>query len=269
MKIVTEDGSRYPYQEHLIRKKVKDTGLEIADDRKFYIAGGTLRSVFSREPISDLDLYFPAQEDFKSFHDDVMIEPKKDDKGKDVEGETQLIIPKFTTDNALSYKVNRIRIQLIQFYFGEPADVFDKFDFTICMAMYEWHTRKFHFHDRFLEHLARRDIVFHHHTEYPICSMYRLKKFMEKGYRVRGVEFIKVGLAINNLHMEDYQDLRKQLEGIDTMFLTNVTDALMRTPEKKYEINDAIQLIDDTLDDMMNRGEAAEDVVVGEEDVGI
>lgn len=47
---------------------------------------------------------------------------------------------------------------------------------------------------------------------------------------------IKIALAINNLNMKNYKDLKQQLMGIDTAFLKPLTDVLLNE-EEEYEFD--------------------------------
>ena len=68
--------------------------------------------------------------------------------------------------------------------------------------------------------------------------------------------------------MKDYRDLRKQLMGIDTLFLKELTDALLKPEynEKEYDFNAFMDLISSYYGDVLgnlfeNHGEDDEETI--------
>lgn len=219
--------------------------LDILIENDVIIAGGCLTSLFSSKKINDFDLYFNDEKKIKNVHD--FFKSKMHNS--------------INTERAESYKYTRkkdkinLKFQLIMIpdtYKGHE-NIFEKFDFTICMAAYYFKEDKFVFHDDFFKHLSQRRLVFNHKTKYPINSLIRVKKYLNREFKISGVELLKMGLAINNLNMKNYQDLKEQMEGIDTLFLKDLTDALMNDKEKKYDFEQAMELIENYLQKYYDR----------------
>lgn len=231
----------YERQRYLIRKKLDDAGILNYGNVTWFVAGGALRAVFSNEKIKDLDIYFPyGKPDIDGFRKGWMELPDKEVKRL------------FNSDSAETWEKNGVNIQLIKKIYGTPKEIINQFDFTICMCAYDPINDKFVMHDNFLNHLAMK-LVYYNPGKYPINSLYRMKKYMEKGYNVPAVEIIKIALTINNLKMENYRDLRDQLEGIDTVLLADITDALMEKKDIKYEFTEALEFMNKILDEKFNK----------------
>ena len=225
----------YDKQKYLLLNNIPKSILGKMLDYNVIIAGGAIRSVFAGEYISDYDLYFTNEKD--------LIDTQKYLHFLD---NSELM---FTTENAKTYKIDKLLFQVIllpSLILPTAEDIIKHFDFTICMGAYDINIGAFILHPRFLLDIARRDLVFNVEAKYPLASLYRIKKYIERGYKISGTEIIKIGLAINNLKMGDYTDLKEQLMGIDTLFLKELTDKLM-TPEyaeKKYDLNDFLEMIE-------------------------
>ena len=58
---------------------------------------------------------------------------------------------------------------------------------------------------------------------------------------------MKLSLVINNLQLKTYKDLREQLEGIDTLLLKDITDALLGDPGKRYDFKEFMALAEEKL----------------------
>lgn len=191
-----------------------------------FIAGGAVTSAFSSTRINDFDLFFQN----KTSLDAAIAEVPMDDKT-------------VVTDSALSVILDGHRVQFIKVVTGTPEEVIDTFDFTVCQAAYSWR-QGFMFGREFMKHLAQRRLVFNIAAKYPICSLYRARKFIRRGFHFSGIEAIKLGLRIQALEIETYKQLREQLMGIDTLFLKDLTDSLKGQDEKKYDMNEFFETLE-------------------------
>lgn len=224
-------------QRFLIQRRIVECGLPIEDNEiKWYVAGGALRSVFAGEHINDLDIYFESQIDFDKF---------KEKYFKDLK-------PVFNTDNAISYDKNKRKIQLIKKFYGSPKEIIDRFDFSICKCAYVpfpyLSVSMFVFGDNFLEHLSLRILCYNVKGDHPINSLYRVVKFLKKGYKIPAVEIVKLALRINDLKITNYRDLKEELEGIDTILLKEFTDSLIGKKDNGYDFMEALGLITEYLE---------------------
>jgi hypothetical protein len=167
-----------------------------------FIAGGAVTSAFSDGRINDFDLFFPSGDKL----DAAVASLDQNEKTKG--------LVKLVTDYAISFVVDGHRVQLIRVLTGTPQQIIDSFDFTICQGAFDG--ERFILGADFLQHIAQRRLVFNIAAEYPICSLYRARKFITRGYRLSGIDAIKLGLRIHSIKIDTYADLRKQLMGIDT-----------------------------------------------------
>jgi hypothetical protein len=201
------------------------------------IAGGAITSCLTDSKINDFDIYFRTKEDFEEI--DKII---RSDKNYECIA---------TTDTAITYKhkvpYKNMIVQLIKhdsFFIQDPEALIKKFDFTICMAVYDLFESQVFVHDDFLQHITERKLVFNIDTKYPIISLYRANKYIKRGYNIDGYELVKIALCINNLKMKDYRDLKRQLQGIDTIQFSKITDKLMERPDYEYDYKTVISEID-------------------------
>jgi hypothetical protein len=194
------------------------------------VAGGAVTSVFSSARVNDFDLFFPTEKHLQ----DAIGSLALDDKA-------------INTDSALSVVLGGHRIQLVKVLTRTAPEIIQSFDFTICQGAFDLDDG-FIFGADFFQHLAQRRLVFNIKAEYPICSLYRARKFLKRGFTLSGIEAIKLGLRIHSLKIETYRDLRAQLMGIDTLFLRDLTDSLKGQDEKAYDLNDFLATLDAWLE---------------------
>lgn len=221
----------YSRESAILRDRAGATVLELMGAHDAFIAGGAVTSVFSSEKINDFDLFFPSQDALNAACENVLSDPDK----------TSL-----RTDSAVSFIVGGTRIQLVKAVVGNPDDVIKKFDFTICQAA--WDGKQFHFAPDFMQHLSQRRLVYNINSDYPICSLYRARKFIKRGFHFSGIDAIKLGLRIQALRIDNCGELRRQLMGIDTLFLKELTDSLAGQEEKSYDFNEFLSTLEPYLE---------------------
>lgn len=248
--MVDYTGSKPDREEHLLLKGIDDAFKKVLKENKAFIAGGAITSVFSGAAIRDYDVYCKTSVGVGV----IMGYLYKDMYERN--NDTSFIIE---TDCAVTYKRNGATYQIIKMseMIGEPENVIKKFDFTICQGAYDFEFNDFIMSLNFLKHLAQRRLVFNVDSGYPICALFRARKFMRRGFKLPGVEALKIGLRIEKLHMQTLGDLRKQMMGIDTLFMKELTDALNEPErsEQQYDFNKAMQLIEEHLAKMYNEEE--------------
>lgn len=224
----------YNKQKRILLNKLDRKTLELLTKYKTVIAGGAITSVFTRRPINDYDIYC------KSIDDTILLVNELK-KNYDIVSDT---------DNAytLSHKNKKQIIQVIKydkFCTDNINDIFKHFDFYHNMGAYDIEKGEFVLHEKFLLDNASNTITFNPGTDYPVCSLQRIVKYIDRGYKISGIELIKIALSIHNLSIRDYGELKEQLQGIDTLYLTDVTNELIKSPETSYDIDKIFEMFGD------------------------
>jgi hypothetical protein len=237
----------YNKEKYILEKLITRAELRsIIEHHNWFIAGGACTSVFSGASVNDLDIYFLSEADYQSAVNKVMPTLKDD---------------YFATGCAFSFKKNGIKIQYIKKIVGSGEYILSKFDFTICECAYLIKTQEFIMSSDFLPDLCARRLRYNISGEYPIASLWRTKKYIERGFKLPAIESIKLSLRINNLKIDSYKNLKEQLEGIDTLFLKDLTDILIENGEKKFDLNEALAYMEQVLENKLNlMEEETEDV---------
>lgn len=207
--------------------------METAAKYAGFVAGGAVRSIFASERISDFDIFFETEKQFNKCIDDL----------PDYQFTKTASAWSFFTDKKQHF-------QLICAVFGEVEKVIESFDFTVCMGAWIPNTPRFLLDEHFMKHVAQRRLCYNVNSQYPICSLWRVLKYSKKGYKLPAVDAIKLALAIHNLKIDSHADLKKQLMGIDTMFLQALTDKLGEiNADVKYDFGEAINMIGRFIDE--------------------
>jgi hypothetical protein len=193
------------------------------------LAGGTINSIFTKREINDLDFYL---KDITKL-DDVVQGLEKEFGYKKV----------FTSDNAYTFRKKfrgkDLEVQIITRFFGEPDFILNTFDFTIVQGLYDFQSNEFILSERFIVDCAKRELVFTNTSQYPICALYRTKKYIKRGYHITGANMVALALAIHALKIKTYADLKDQLNGIDTSMLDEITKDF--DDSKSFEVNEFVR----------------------------
>lgn len=168
---------------------------------KVFIAGGTITSLFSGREVNDIDLYFRDEKSLISF-----IEETYEDSNDWVNS---------LTSKALLVRLEDLEVQMIHFkYFNKGKDIFETFDYTVCMGAFDFDSEEFVLHEDFLKHNSQRILKFNKNTAFPIVSLLRVQKYKDKGYTISKPEFLRVALRTMTLDIKNVEELKEHLGGM-------------------------------------------------------
>jgi len=208
-------------------EKIMPGFIDILVKHKVILAGGAIGSALRGETPADYDFYIPDVETLGNllnqncFRQDrtFIFETKESAYFKEV----------YKSDSAITYQstLGGPRIQIIHNpkMIGPIQEIINKFDFTICMAAYDLNENIYFVRDYLTDNISKR-LVFNINTPYPISSLFRVQKYIKKGFRLGGLDAVKMALRINNINLSDHNELKDQLQGVDTLLLKDLVDKL-------------------------------------------
>ena len=72
-----------------------------------------------------------------------------------------------------------------------------------------------------LEALMSRTLVYLG-SLYPVCSVFRARKFIERGWKINAGQYLKMILQCSDLDLSDYKILEEQLTGVDAAYFSDL-----------------------------------------------
>ena len=233
-------------ERYILAKNIDSKLVDVFKEHKCILAGGAITSIFSGNSIKDYDIYFQDEEKLELFKAILWSQ----NRVKTAFGDTASILCR--TDNAVTVSINNKTFQFIileELVSSYPIDIIEHFDFTVCMGTFDFLTKDFYFGKNFFRHLAQRSLVYNINSNYPFASLYRVIKYLKKGFKISGIEMLKLGLKCNAIKINNFKELRKQLMGIDTLFLKDLTDKLNgeEMASKAYDFDLFLQMMDEHL----------------------
>lgn len=136
-------------------------------------------------------------------------------------GKKQPYKPAYVTSNAISLHDG---IQLILRFCGSPEEIHSNFDFVHCTNVYSVKEGLL-LNQSALEALMAKELRYIG-SFYPICSLFRLRKFIRRGFSITAGEILKIAFDISKLDLTNYSVLEEQLIGVDYAYFAEILEHL-------------------------------------------
>ena len=218
------------------------------------IAGGAIVSLLQDISPNDYDVYTKTKEDCELLaryyvglfnwdnqmeqdeyrKADVLIENEQVKvrlpamEGATIKQDVYKFHPIFISPNAMTLKGN---VQLIFRFYGEPEKLVQEFDFEHCTGYFyrvSWenvvYKNELVLNEDMLMSVLTKELKYRH-GKYPVSSLLRLQKYIQRGYTIPTGELIKLALDISKLDLSDAKVFSDQLSGVDLQLSADVLKA--------------------------------------------
>jgi len=152
--------------------------------------------------------------------------------------------PCFISSNAISLKG---QVQLILRFYGNPEEIHGNYDFVHCKNYWESAGDQLTLNADALEALLSRTLVYQG-SQYPICSIIRARKFIERGWRINAGQYLKMAMQISDLNLTDYLVLEEQLTGVDVAYFAEILTKLHDHNPEKIDTTYLVEIINRMFD---------------------
>ena len=173
-----------------------------------------------------------------NFIDEVMDVLKKEQEEK------QSYRPIFLSDNAITLSG---KIQLVIRFYGEPEEIHDNYDFAHAMCYWRSENNHLDLPRNSLEAIITKELVYKG-SKYPLASVIRTRKFIQRGWSINAGQFLKMCLQINELDLKDVKVLEDQLTGMDAAYFVQVLSQIKKRmdEDENFKLTSAylIEVID-------------------------
>lgn len=137
--------------------------------------------------------------------------------------------PVFLSQNAITLSD---KVQIVIRFHGEPHEIHNNYDFIHAMNYYDYGSDTLVLKPEALEALLSRTLIYRG-SLYPVASVFRTKKFIERGWRITAGEQLKMMWQISELDLTDFNTIREQLCGVDMAYMYQLIEVIKDTdPEK-------------------------------------
>lgn len=135
----------------------------------------------------------------------------------------------FMSQNAITLSDN---VQVIIRFYGEPDKIHSNYDFVHAMCYYDYGKDVLELKPEALESILSRTLKYHG-SLYPIASLFRVRKFMERGWKISASEILKMAWQCSEIDMTDMTILREQLTGVDQAYFHQLIKIIEHYEEKE------------------------------------
>lgn len=161
-----------------------------------------------------------------------------------LEKEKKEFNPVFISSNAITLSKG---IQIVVRFYGEPTDIHNTYDFEHTKAYYDFGKNLLEIPRKVYECVVNKTLIYTG-SKYPVCSIFRLRKFINRGWKVNAGQMLKICLQISELNLMDINVLEDQLIGVDSLYFINLIQQFREQKEKDdtFELtsNYVISIID-------------------------
>ncbi|WP_313132604.1 hypothetical protein [Anaerocolumna sp.] len=257
-----------------VKKVIKENAI---------ISGGALVSLLTGAEVNDYDVYFKTKEavlTVSTYYVDKFNESHKtsaiikDENGKikifiqskgvaGEDDETEPVIPEETeqvaqeqqekpkyrpvylTSNAITLSD---KIQIVIRFWGEVEEIHKNYDFAHCTCSWSSWDNNLVLPQKALECIINKELHYIG-SKYPLCSIIRTRKFLERGYTINAGQYLKMCLQLNEFNLHDIEILKDQLVGVDSAYFNRAIEFM----EKKQSEEPDFKIDNSYLFEVINR----------------
>jgi hypothetical protein len=151
--------------------------------------------------------------------------------------------PIFITSNGITLSN---KIQIVIRFTGSPRQIHDNFDFAHVTNYWSAKTSKLFLRKHALETIITKEL-YYFGSRFPICSLFRLRKFLAKGWTITAGQILKIALQIGDLNLDSPEVLEEQLIGVDVAYFTEIIKKIRSRDPKRVDKAYLVQLLDETF----------------------
>jgi hypothetical protein len=154
--------------------------------------------------------------------------------------------PILVTSNAISLTND---VQVILRFVGYPEYVHKHFDFVHAKAYYTPETGLV-VPAEVMKCLLSKTLKYQG-SLFPICAMFRLRKFIKRGWHINAGQMFKIAYDINKLNLDDISVLQEQLTGVDEAYFHEALGILKQefAEGKPIDATYVFELLDRVFED--------------------
>lgn len=152
--------------------------------------------------------------------------------------------PVFFSDNAVTLSD---KVQLIIRFYGEPDKILDNYDYAHSMCYYDYSKDHLELHPEALEAILSKTLIYKG-SLYPIASIFRTRKFIQRGWRITAGQMLKIIWQIKDIDLNDPKVLREQLIGVDQAYMTQLLNAISESKNTRIDSTYLAKLIDEIFE---------------------
>lgn len=139
--------------------------------------------------------------------------------------------PVFMSSNAITLSD---KIQVVIRFYGEVEQIHENYDFAHCTCSWTSWNNEVQLPTKALECIINKEL-YYVGSKYPLCSIIRTRKYINRGYHINAGQFVKMAFQLNELNLYDLKTLEDQLTGVDSGYFMLMIEALQKKANESGE----------------------------------
>ncbi len=160
-----------------------------------------------------------------------------------IEQEKRKYFPVFLSTNAITLSNG---IQIVVRFYGEPDKIHETYDFAHTKAYWTSDTGTI-IPNEVYDAVINKTLIYTG-SKYPVCSIFRMRKFIERGWKINAGQMLKICMQVSDLDLTDIDTLEDQLVGVDSLYFMNLIEQFRRMKEKNADWDLTPQYIISVID---------------------
>ncbi len=148
--------------------------------------------------------------------------------------------PVFMSTNAITLSD---KVQLVLRFYGNPEEIHANYDYVHCTNYWTSWDKKVVLKQDALESLLSKELKYVG-SKYPVCSVFRMRKFINRGWYINAGQILKMAMQISELDLKNVEVLRDQLTGVDCAYFCEVIEKLKEKDPDKVESAYLVEILD-------------------------
>jgi hypothetical protein len=240
----------HPDQENAINKKCKVFVLDGANPSteilKYYRVTDIKNSsavMLSNYPPERVKMIFPSsgitgdpkevrsEEELGINPDSIITELDEQKADEIIDKEKKEFFPVFISSNAITLSNG---IQLVVRFYGEPEQIHDTYDFEHTKAYFDYAKSSLVIPKNVYELVVNKTLRYTG-SKYPVCSVFRVRKFIARGWTINAGQLLKICMQISTLDLTDINTLEDQLVGVDSLYFMQLIEQFRTQKENSLD----------------------------------
>ena len=174
---------------------------------------------------TEVDAPFPPIEEVEKTDEDKATEEAAEETGKP---KYRLV---FMSSNAITLSD---KIQIVVRFYGEVEVIHKNYDFAHCTCSWTSWNNEVQLPEKALECIINKEL-YYIGSKYPLCSIIRTRKYLERGYHINAGQYVKMAFQLNELNLYNLETLEDQLTGVDSGYFMMMIEALKKKADESGE----------------------------------
>lgn len=182
--------------------------------------------VVEEKPVeTEVDAPFPPIEEVEKTDENKATEEAAEETGK------PKYRPVFMSSNAITLSD---KIQIVVRFYGEVEVIHKNYDFAHCTCSWTSWNNEVQLPEKALECIINKEL-YYIGSKYPLCSIIRTRKYLERGYHINAGQYVKMAFQLNELNLYNLETLEDQLTGVDSGYFMMMIEALKKKADESGE----------------------------------